>query len=117
IATISFIHGDTSTGYMALILAGAVLGFLRYNFNGARIFLGDSGSLFIGFSLAVLTMQSSTKGSAAFSILVPVLALGLPIIDTVLSMLRRFLRSAHPDAKESRPFVRKVFSIFSPDRG
>lgn len=117
ISTISFMKGDMTTGMMALLLAGAVLGFLRYNFNGARIFLGDSGSLFIGFSLAILSMQSSTKSSAVFSILVPVLALGLPIMDTLLSMTRRLLRSIFPDEEAPKSLFRKLVVMFLPDRG
>jgi UDP-GlcNAc:undecaprenyl-phosphate GlcNAc-1-phosphate transferase len=117
ICSISFILGDLNTATEALLLAGAVLGFLRYNFGGARIFLGDSGSLFLGFSLAILSMQSSTKGSTAFSILVPVLALGLPIMDTMLAMVRRFLRSVFPEDEQPKSLVKKVFSMFLPDRG
>jgi UDP-GlcNAc:undecaprenyl-phosphate GlcNAc-1-phosphate transferase len=109
--------GDIATAMLSLLLAGPVLGFLRYNFNGARIFLGDSGSLFIGFCLAILSMQSSTKGSAAFSILVPMLTLGLPIMDTLLAMVRRFLRSVFPEQKNSSSFSQKLFHMFLPDRG
>ncbi|MBA4313295.1 MAG: hypothetical protein C0417_11775 [Chlorobiaceae bacterium] len=114
---ISFMKNDIGSAMLALLLAGAVLGFLRYNFNRARIFLGDSGSLFIGFTLAILSMTSSTKGSTAFSIIVPVLTLGLPIMDTMLAMTRRFLRSMFPDQKEYKPFIRKMLSIFDPDKG
>lgn len=117
IFSISLIKGDMNMAIMILILAGAVLGFLRYNFNPARIFLGDSGSLFLGFSLAVLSMQSSTKGSAAVAIIVPVLALGFPIMDTLLSMARRFLRSLLPSQGKSVTFLRKLDQIFLPDRG
>ena len=117
ICTISLLKGDMTTAMLALLLAGAVLGFLRYNYNGARIFLGDSGSLFIGFLLAILSMMSSTKGSAAFSILVPVLALGLPIMDTLLSMMRRLLRSIFPEQKEMKSFFGKLVVMFLPDRG
>ncbi len=117
VCTISFIDGDLATAMMALMLAGSVLGFLRYNFNGARIFLGDSGSLFLGFSLAILSMVSSTKGSTAFSILVPVLALGLPIMDTLLSMARRFLHSVFPEDEEPKTFFKKLLTMFLPDRG
>ncbi len=116
IATISFLKGDMTTAMMSLLLAGAVLGFLRYNFNGARIFLGDSGSLFIGFSIAILSIQSSTKGSAAFSILVPVLALGLPIMDTLLSMTRRIIRSTIPEKQKSKSLAGKLSTMFVPDR-
>lgn len=87
---------------MATML-GAVLGFLFFNFNPARIFMGDSGSYFLGFLLGTTSVASnSQKASTAVSILVPVLALGLPIFDTLLAMVRRYL--------ERRPF-------FSPDRG
>ncbi len=114
---IAILHGEPGTAVIALILAGAVLGFLRYNFNPAKIFLGDSGSLFLGFMLAVLSTQSSTKSTTAFSILVPILALGLPIMDTLLSMLRRLLRSFLPNQTNSTKGMRVLASLFRPDRG
>lgn len=92
--------------FIAVLMAaviGSVLGFLLYNFNPARIFMGDSGSYFLGFILATTSLAgASTKASTAVSIVVPVLALGLPIFDTLFAMVRRFL--------ERR-------SVFSPDRG
>ncbi|MBI4553672.1 MAG: hypothetical protein HY710_15515 [Candidatus Latescibacteria bacterium] len=116
IGAVSALRGDVVTAVMVLIFAGAILGFLRYNFNPARIFLGDSGSLFIGFTLAILSIQSSTKGSTAFAILVPVLALGLPIMDTLLSMTRRLLRSLLPENVNSESWLRKLRGMFLPDR-
>ena len=74
-------------------LLGALAGFLRYNFNPASIFLGDSGSLLIGYLLAVLSLQSLQKGATAVVVLVPMLALGLPIMEVVLTLLRRTLVS------------------------
>ncbi len=117
IFSIALIKEETTTAMMALLLAGALLGFLRYNFRGAKIFLGDSGSLFIGFTLAILSMQSSTKGSTAFSILVPVLALGLPIMDTVLSMIRRFVKSVLPQTSKPSSLMGKITTMFHPDKG
>lgn len=117
IFSISLIKNDTVTAVMALLMAGSLIGFLRYNFQGARIFLGDSGSLFIGFTLAILSMQSSTKGSTAFSIIVPVLALGLPIMDTVLSMIRRFVRSILPQEQKQTGLLGKLTAMFHPDKG
>lgn len=76
---------------VTLALAGALIGFLRYNFNPASIFLGDSGSLFIGFTLAALSVQGAQKASTAVAVAIPVLAFGLPIIDTSFSMMRRFM--------------------------
>ena len=77
-------------GFVAL--AGATLGFLRYNFNPASIFMGDSGSYFLGYSIATLSILGSVKGQATFAMLIPFLALGVPIFDALLSPLRRFVR-------------------------
>ena len=113
---IAIIQQDMGTALVALLLAGAVLGFLRYNFNPARIFLGDSGSLFLGFMLAILSTQSKTKSTTAFSILVSVLALGLPIMDTLLSMARRLLHSFLPSESNDRKRPSPIGAMFKPDR-
>ena len=73
-------------------LAGATLGFLRYNFNPAKIFMGDSGSLFLGFTIAAISIHGSQKAHAAVAILIPIVALGLPIMDTLLAIARRVYR-------------------------
>src|SRR5262249_6061331 len=70
-------------------LAGAVLGFLLYNWTPASLFRGDPGSMFLGFVLGVSTVATSQKSSTAVAILVPIVALGLPIADTLLALLRR----------------------------
>lgn len=72
--------------------AGACLGFLRYNYYPATVFLGDTGSLFIGFTLAALTISTSSKGTAVAAIGVPLLAVGVPLFDTVLAVWRRSVR-------------------------
>jgi UDP-GlcNAc:undecaprenyl-phosphate GlcNAc-1-phosphate transferase len=76
---------------LSVVLAGALLGFLRYNFGAASVFLGDSGSLFIGFALAALAVRGSTKSSTAVAVLAPLLALGFPIVDTSMALLRRLV--------------------------
>lgn len=76
---------------MTLALTGAILGFLRYNFNPATIFLGDSGSLFIGFILSALALKGAQKSSTIIAVAIPVVSFGLPILETSLSILRRFL--------------------------
>lgn len=76
---------------LALMLAGSAIGFLPYNFNPAKIFMGDTGSQFLGYMLAVLSVMGVLKSAAALSILVPILAIGLPIFDTLFAMLRRLL--------------------------
>ena len=73
-------------------VVGACLGFLRHNWNPARIYMGDSGSLTLGFILATVSLHSSVKASATVALLVPILALGLPVLDTLLVMWYRFLK-------------------------
>ena len=72
--------------------AGALVGFLRYNYNPASVFLGDSGSMLIGFLLATLPLATQTADSFLVSVGVPMLAMGVPIFDTSLAILRRSLR-------------------------
>jgi UDP-GlcNAc:undecaprenyl-phosphate GlcNAc-1-phosphate transferase len=73
-------------------LAGSIVGFLFYNFNPASIFMGDTGSMFLGFVLATTTMQTNQKASTAVAVLIPCIALGLPIMDTLLAIGRRAIR-------------------------
>jgi UDP-GlcNAc:undecaprenyl-phosphate GlcNAc-1-phosphate transferase len=73
-------------------LAGACLGFLRYNFNPASIFLGDCGSMFIGFMLAAVSLRANVKQSMLVALLVPLLAVGVPAFDVLLAVWRRIAR-------------------------
>jgi len=101
--TLAVIYGSVLVAALMAALMGALVGFLFFNFNPARIFMGDSGSYFLGFSLATMSLAGALqKASTAVSLLVPLVALGLPIFDTAFSVLRRAL--------ERR-------SLFSPDRG
>ncbi len=93
VGLIAYINGNAAIVFVTLCLAGSILGFLPYNFHPAKIFLGDSGSLLLGFILAVVSIQGSSKGPALVGLLAPILALGFPIMETLLSMIRRFLRS------------------------
>jgi UDP-GlcNAc:undecaprenyl-phosphate GlcNAc-1-phosphate transferase len=76
---------------MSVTLAGAILGFLRFNFNPATIFLGDSGSLFIGFMLSALALAGAQKAPTFVAVAIPVVSFGLPILETLLSILRRLI--------------------------
>src|SRR5437588_4054656 len=89
--TSSLIQGNARVAVIALALSGALAGFLRYNFNPASIFLGDSGSLLVGFMLAALSVQGSQKASTAVAVAIPILAFGLPVVDTGVTIARRFL--------------------------
>ena len=84
-------QGQAEAVALALILAAAVLGFLPFNFNPARIFLGDTGSMFLGFNLAVLSVMGLAKGPTFISVIIPVVILGIPLLDTTFAVVRRFL--------------------------
>jgi UDP-GlcNAc:undecaprenyl-phosphate GlcNAc-1-phosphate transferase len=102
--------GEVGTVILMAATAGSCLGFLRHNWAPARIFMGDSGSLTLGFLLAVASVHSAIKAPAAVAILVPLLALGLPVIDTLLVMLVRFL------ARPKGPAATRFLAMFHADR-
>lgn len=107
IASLCLMVLSISTGYLPGViltatLAGACIGFLPYNFNPASIFMGDTGSTFLGFTLGVTSILGLLKGYTIAAIFVAVLVLGLPIFDTAFAIVRRFLAG--------KP-------IMSPDRG
>ncbi len=89
------VNNNPVVGLTSAALMGALVGFLPYNFNPASIFMGDSGSLFLGYVLAVTAISGSSKSSTVVSLLIPLLALGLPVMDTLLAVIRRFLAGRH----------------------
>ena len=101
-ASIGGLERNYLVGLALIPMAGALLGFLPYNFNPASVFLGDSGSLMIGFLLGASSILLSQKANTILGMTAPVMALAIPILDVILSITRRFLRG--------RP-------IFSADRG
>ena len=88
---VSLMLGHVAVVVLACALCGALVGFLRYNFNPASIFMGDSGALFIGFMLAALSVQGAQKASTAVAVAIPLLAFGVPVVDTGFTLVRRFL--------------------------
>lgn len=102
LGSVSFFQGNLIESFMLFTLAGCCLGFLRYNFHPARIFLGDSGSLFLGFTLAALALSGGNKGTAVVSIGVPMLAMGIPLFDTILAVWRRSARTLLGRVSEDR---------------
>lgn len=84
-------EGRPDAAAMAALLAGALVGFLRFNFAPATIFLGDAGSLLLGYLLSLLSIQSLAKGPTAVVVLVPILTLGLPILEAAVTIVRRVL--------------------------
>lgn len=102
VAVVSFGQREMPVAVMAALLAAASLGFLPHNFHPARIFMKDAGAMFLGFMLASLSALGLTKSATAFSLILPILILGIPIFDMLFAIVRRVL--------QRRP-------IFSPDRG
>ena len=118
---IALLQQNIGIAIFSVILAGSILGFLKYNFHPASIFLGDSGAYFLGFILSVLSLQGGLKGTTTIAILIPIIALGLPIIDTLLAMFRRLLKSLHIMEVDQEKNVVKFFyldgwSMFKADR-
>ena len=87
----SLVAPNAATTLLAIALAGVILGFLHFNFHPASIFLGDSGSMFIGFMLAALALAGSEKAPTMIAVAIPVVSFGLPILDVALAVSRRFL--------------------------
>lgn len=106
----ALLQGNVLTVLLMAAVLGACLGFLRHNWAPAKIYMGDSGSLTLGFLLAVMSLHSSIKAPAAVAILVPILALGVPVIDTLLVMVVRFL-----DRPKGR-LAERLQRMFAPDR-
>jgi UDP-GlcNAc:undecaprenyl-phosphate/decaprenyl-phosphate GlcNAc-1-phosphate transferase len=114
IAAVAFLSGVAPIGALALVVGFSSLGFLPHNFN-SRIFMGDSGSLFLGFSLAALSIMGSLKLAAAFSMLVPIMILLIPLFDTSFAIFRRFIRRKPIFEGDKRHFHHRLLDLgFSP---
>ena len=92
LAVMSFFFGKTLDGLIMLAMVGALLGFLRYNFHPARIFLGDAGSMFIGLFVASAATVSAGERAVLVSVLIPLLVAGVPLFDVMLAVWRRTAR-------------------------
>lgn len=95
-------QGDLLVTVLTAALAGSAFGFLHYNFNPAKIFMGDTGSMFLGYMLAGISIIGAVKSAATIALIVPILALGLPILDTTFAIVRRYMSGV---------------PIFKPDKG
>ncbi len=86
---IAFVNEQFTVSLLTFLLASCILGFLRYNFYPAVIFLGDSGSMFLGFNIAALAVYGLLKGVTLIALIVPLMILGVPIFDTFFAIIRR----------------------------
>ena len=92
IAYVSYIHGWYVPTMAMMALAGACLGFLPFNFHPAKTFMGDSGSQLLGFAIASLSILGTVKSATLVVVVIPALVLGLPILDTLMAIIRRTIR-------------------------
>lgn len=101
ISVMAFLMGNTTVALLCLLLLGGIIGFLFFNFHPAKIFMGDTGSLFLGFSLAMLSLLGF-KQIAIVSFITPLIIIGVPLSDTFFAIVRRKI--------QKKP-------IFAPDKG
>src|SRR5690606_14441125 len=99
---LNLLLGNTGTAVMGFALTGACLGCLRYNFRPSRVFLVDIGSMYVGFLLMSLTLVAHSRTTAAIMIIIPLLTMGVPRIDTGLAIWRRSVRRAMDPEKKGR---------------
>ncbi len=111
IFVISFITGNTGSALLAAILAGSCVGFLPQNFNPAKVFMGDAGSYFIGIVISVISMEGGLKSATFLTIIVPILAIGIPIFDTAFAIIRRTI-SGKPIGEPDRGHIHHRFLDF-----
>lgn len=111
IAVFAVYSGQVVMAVLMLALLGSLTGFLFFNFNPAKIFMGDCGSMFLGFTIASSSVLCSTKSPVLVGLALPVLALGIPIFDTLFSMLRRYLERRSMFAPDRRHFHHRLVDM------
>ena len=108
IAAANHLAGRDSQAFLAVVLAGSVVGFLRHNFHPARIFLGDAGSMFVGFMLAALSMNAGYTRVNLLAVISPVFILGIPLFDLLLVMFIRWQRGIPMTKGSPDPFALRL---------
>jgi UDP-GlcNAc:undecaprenyl-phosphate GlcNAc-1-phosphate transferase len=111
LAILAVYNGDAVMVVVMLALLGSLTGFLFFNFDPARVFMGDSGSLFLGFTIASASVLCATKTETVVGLALPILALGIPILDTLFSMLRRFLERRSLFASDRSHFHHRLLAL------
>lgn len=115
---VAFMNDQVLLCLLMVALAGALVGFLIFNFNPAKIFLGDSGSLFLGFVLAVASTWTHQKATTAAAVtLLPLFALAVPLLDTTLCVVRRLSRGQHPFSPDREHLHHRLMALGLSHRG
>lgn len=91
ISTLAYSLGNVVATFIGILLIGSTLGFLVYNFYPAKIFMGDTGSLFLGYMISIISIFGFTKSATVLSLIIPIIILAIPIIDTTFAIIRRIV--------------------------
>ncbi|MBE6562701.1 MAG: undecaprenyl/decaprenyl-phosphate alpha-N-acetylglucosaminyl 1-phosphate transferase [Ruminococcaceae bacterium] len=105
------LHGDYQSALIMAILAAACLGFLPFNMNPARIFMGDTGSLFLGYTMAVMSVQGVFKMHTVISFIIPIAMFALPLLDTLFAIFRRIKGGESPFAPDRKHLHHKLVDM------
>jgi UDP-GlcNAc:undecaprenyl-phosphate/decaprenyl-phosphate GlcNAc-1-phosphate transferase len=114
IATVAFMAGVAGKSLilaLALILLGSTIAFLFYNFHPAKIFMGDTGALFLGYSIGILSLLGLYKSVTLFSFIVPIIILGVPIFDTTYAIIRRVVNKKPIGAPDKSHLHHRILAI------
>lgn len=111
LAVLGTITGNFTVTAIALIESGAILGFLRFNTHPARVFMGDGGSQMLGFSIGVLAILATQREASALSASLPLLLLGLPILDTLTVMVRRVAAGRSPFSSDRNHIHHRLLDL------
>jgi len=107
--------GNVYLTTLCFVMAGSILGFLRFNLPPAVIFMGDTGSLFLGFTISVLSLIISYKSGTVFSVLIPVMFISIPVFDTFLAVIRRLGKGQHPFSADKEHLHHRLLELhFTP---
>jgi len=107
----AYMKGYEFNAYLCMGLMGATLGFLRYNIPPATVFMGDTGSLFLGFNIAVMSIAASHKSGTMLSVIVPIMFISLPLFDTGLAIIRRTLKGQNPMSADKEHLHHRLLSL------
>jgi len=111
VAFVAILQYNVLMAFLMLTLSGAAFGFLLFNFHPAKIYMGDTGSLFLGFTFAGIATIENMKTLALTTILVPVIALAIPLFDTVFAVIRRSGRRRSISARDTHHFFHKLMRL------
>lgn len=120
IAGFSKFYGNDSLMVLSLIAMASCIGFLKFNFHPAKIFMGDGGSMFLGFLLATLSLSIDPSQTGAIPVYLPILILAFPIVDTTVSIIRRVMRTihiegAHQESKSPKLYLSAIKQVLIAD--